>query len=397
MVLSRWVLALSFLAYACGDSEPQFGNAACEAGAEGCDCYGNNTCDEPLSCRSNLCVDASDNVNSGGGTHSGGGSGGDSGSAGGGSAPCDPGNYDFPGNGADEDCSGKEDDAAANCDSTVTDIADSVPLHAAQVLGLCRIAENGSWGVLDASYVMADGSDGMAPLSHGILPGYGILGPREGERLLALSSGTARRPGDPGYLPPTEGMMWSQSETPPGHPAQPTQCPNAPVTVAQAFDPAALQVTLRVPKNVWGLAFDFDFYSSDFADYVCSEFNDQFVTLMDPPPPGHVNGNISFDTNGDSVSVNGDFVDVCAAGFYADREFPCPQGIQQLDGTGFEGHSASGWRTTATPVLPGTEITLRFTIWDSGDQILDSTVLLDNLRWLGADAPTEPVTARTTP
>jgi hypothetical protein len=33
---------------------------------------------------------------------------------------------------------------------------------------------------------------------------------------------------------------------------------------------------------------------------------------------------------------------------------------------------------TNAPVTPGSTIKLRFEIWDSGDEILDSTVLIDN-------------------
>jgi hypothetical protein len=31
--------------------------------------------------------------------------------------------------------------------------------------------------------------------------------------------------------------------------------------------------------------------------------------------------------------------------------------------------------------VPGEELTLRFAIWDTADQILDSTVLLDRFVW----------------
>ena len=41
---------------ACGDSK-KADSSACEQGSEACDCYGNNTCDSGLVCRSDLCVD----------------------------------------------------------------------------------------------------------------------------------------------------------------------------------------------------------------------------------------------------------------------------------------------------------------------------------------------------
>ena len=49
----------------------------------------------------------------------------------------------------------------------------------------------------------------------------------------------------------------------------------------------------------------------------------------------------------------------------------------------------TGWLTTTSPVVPGETATLRFVIFDEGDHILDSTVLIDNFQWqlTAADAP----------
>ena len=44
-------------------------------------------------------------------------------------------------------------------------------------------------------------------------------------------------------------------------------------------------------------------------------------------------------------------------------------------------NAATGWLLTSAPALNGTIITLRFAIWDSGDAILDSLVLIDNFQW----------------
>ena len=37
---------------------------------------------------------------------------------------------------------------------------------------------------------------------------------------------------------------------------------------------------------------------------------------------------------------------------------------------------------TTAPVDPGAEVTIRFTIWDTGDENLDSTVLVDGFEWI---------------
>jgi hypothetical protein len=62
-----------------------------------------------------------------------------------------------------------------------------------------------------------------------------------------------------------------------------------------------------------------------------------------------------------------------------------------LSSTGVDTHAATGWLQTQAPVKPGDTITLLFTIWDSGDGVLDSTVLVDNFQW-SADAAQDTTT-----
>ena len=44
---------------------------------------------------------------------------------------------------------------------------------------------------------------------------------------------------------------------------------------------------------------------------------------------------------------------------------------------------------------PGTEITIRFAVWDAQDQILDSTSVLDNFRWIANGGTVEIGTGET--
>jgi hypothetical protein len=326
-----------------------------------------------------------------GGLNPGGGTGGGSSTSGG----CDPSYYDFPDNNFDDDCSGGTDDPLTSCDQAISNLAETDAMMAASAMGLCKRAEGGSWGLLAARYVKADGTPGMDPRSHGLLPNLGVVQPREGGRLLALSSGTARNPTDPEYWPVSGAMMNTQSPTPPGFPGTFTTCNDGVIGMAQAFDPAALEIDIRPPQNASGFAFDLNFYTFEFPEYLCSEYNDYYVTLMDPPATGHLNGNVSFDVNGNPISVNAGFVNVCTPGNHEGRNFPCPQGPGELNGTGFETHAASGWLTTTAPITDLNSdgaFTLRFAIWDAGDMILDSTILIDNFRWIEGDLPDVPVT-----
>ena len=49
---------------------------------------------------------------------------------------------------------------------------------------------------------------------------------------------------------------------------------------------------------------------------------------------------------------------------------------------------ATGWLTTQAPIAPGETFTLEFMIWDAGDGVLDSSVLIDNFQWIGGSVTT---------
>jgi hypothetical protein len=49
---------------------------------------------------------------------------------------------------------------------------------------------------------------------------------------------------------------------------------------------------------------------------------------------------------------------------------------------------ATAWRTTEAPVTPGKDVTIRFAIWDTGDQNFDSTVLIDDFQWIATPGVT---------
>jgi hypothetical protein len=140
-----------------------------------------------------------------------------------------------------------------------------------------------------------------------------------------------------------------------------------------------------------------------------SGYNDQLVALVDPPPmgayvpTGSSFGNISFDSNNNPVSVNLGYFDVCdsttpnrfasscksSGGTCPPLPSPyCPLGVGDLAGTGFDVWSTDGpagatrWLKTQAPVTPGSTITIRFAMWDAGNALYDSTVLVDNFQWI---------------
>jgi len=339
-----------------------------------------------------------------------------------------PGAYDIAGNGVDEDCSGKADDEPTGCDSTLTSVAPTSGADGATAMDLCRkttaapaTAKERTWGVISADFVLPDGTsaphadaayaaeDMCTFASTSFALGTGILGPKfgasnstqQGARMLGLSSGTARQPSDPGYQDVSGFDKCYDTGAPTGFPGQTPACPG--ITFGTAHDGAGLRVVIRVPTNAQTMSFDSNFFSYEFPDYVCSEFNDTFVAIMTPAPagePASANNNIAFDSKNNVISVNAGFLTVCDPNTVAgSTTYPCTEGASKLAGTGFgadssggSDHASTDWLTTTVNVaaLAGKQITILFAVWDSSDGILDSTVLIDNVHWTFATAPTTP-------
>ncbi|MDB4975400.1 MAG: hypothetical protein JWN48_3741 [Myxococcaceae bacterium] len=333
-----------------------------------------------------------------------------------------PGAYDFPGDSLDDDCSGSAARAGEDCDTGLaldsTDAKD-----AARAIGLCKFVDESAkgWGVVSARFTNATGAGSLAdPRGVGLLPSLGAAKPSQGAALLALSSGVARAPDETGYTQGCDALdscpfgLCTGQKPPDGYPKESSTChPSKDVlssifgTGSTIFDQSALEVKIRVPNNVSSLSFESIFYTYEYPHYVCSKYNDFYVVFKDPKPAGVSDGNIVFDSNGDPVGVNTGLLAVCDPSGQdptAQKHFDCAQGTALLQGSGFgpgetsckeAGGAATGWLHTTAPVEKSQIITLRFAIWDTNDQQLDSTVLIDKFEWSAkeGDVATTPVLA----
>ncbi|WP_437598505.1 choice-of-anchor L domain-containing protein [Sorangium sp. So ce590] len=274
---------------------------------------------------------------------------------------------------ADEDCDGAIDNVAPPCDDGLS-LEDFDPANGARAIDLCAFAsrEDVRWGVLSARYVRGDGSPAARSPAVGLFDGFGPnVRVQGGARLLALSTGRARLPDHPDACWSESCSSYGAGAAPPGFPQDNPDCPPSDFI----NDDIGLEVVLRAPRNATGYEFLFKFYTYEYPEWVCEDFNDQFVALATPAPPGSYNGNLSFDGEGRPVSVNIAFFDVCDG---------CPLGSGELVGTGFSPRHDGGtrWLKTRAPVRGGEEISLRFILFDTGDDRFDSTALIDGFRWI---------------
>jgi hypothetical protein len=297
-----------------------------------------------------------------------------------------PGAYDFPGNGLDDDCNGTIDDPAATDCSAAASFAAVTGADLARAMDLCQFTTMtaGPWGVISADLVRANGST-PAPMNVqvGVLADFGTsVPPRTNATMASIASGTARDELDPGYVFP-DGIGHEDATNAVGAPADYLAAhggalqtaPGCPAGESIVNDSVQLRLRIRVPTNALGLAFDFKFYSAEYPEWVCTAYNDFFLAMLYTTAGGiPADRNISFDASGNPVSVNNAFFTVCSG---------CTDGTTELVGTGYpiDDAGATTWLTTTAPVTPGEIMELELHIWDTSDHAWDSLVVLDSFRW----------------
>jgi cysteine-rich repeat protein len=270
-----------------------------------------------------------------------------------------PANFEVLGDGLDNDCNGQL-DVVLPCDSGLTA---SSALNFAKALGLCGDE------VEAAQFVGPSVAQARA-----IVSSFGANNtPFEGASLVHLSTGAANT------LDHNTGTdFFNTFASPVANLPRGCGAPGA-VTVN---DYTELELKIRVPENAHSFSFAFQFFSSEYPTFRCTQFSDTFAALI---TSNAFTGNITLDAQGNGVSLNSDFFQVCV-----DDPGPPPQDCtvapaQTLQGTGYELDANQGGATlpllTTAPATPGDLLRLRLLIFDEGDGVLDSSVLLDSFTW----------------
>lgn len=355
-----------------------------------------------------------------------------------------PGAFEVPANFIDDNCNGLLDSAdtvdVGTCDAMLASNSLSA-IDAARALDICRTvtldAGVRTWGLISADWQLADGRPLSFASGKSIRPGFGATWvPQRGAQLLVISSGMAAdsTQTNPG---PNDGPVMTQSQAhlsvanlalpcdggclrdwfvaanPPLKSA--SQLPTSPVCGAGtvfspqlANDSVMLVLRLRAPTNARAFSLSASFFSVEYPEFVCTEFNDQLVVLVGTPSPTwpqpnppdlnlatYRQGPLRFPL-GINVAAGASIFEACEAvgtnpscddSFVSPRS--CSVGLGPLAGTGFErpfaGDCAQGaatrWLQVRGNVKPGEELTLRLALWDVGDDQFDSTALLDAFRW----------------
>ena len=313
-----------------------------------------------------------------------------------------PANFDIPGNNCDDDGDGTVDNPIGTCDTGLP--ANPSAAQLAKAIGICPNAGD-TWGVVSAKFTQGyQNTQAPAAKQAGALSKFGsTVTPRQGSSIGIISSGYAA-PNDCGagnFNGSINCAGTAGGAAPPGYPKTVQGCSIA----GNVNNVINVVLQIKTPANAKGFSFDFNFFSGEWPDFVCTTFNDSFVAWLTSSAWAGNGGdyNISFDSNKDPVNVNNGFFQACSP---ANTNCPnmkspakCTLGESQLLGTGFDmkqdycgtgnsnttGGGATGWLTTTAPVSPGETITLQFMVWNTGDDEFDSLALIDNWQWSGSD------------
>ena len=348
-------------------------------------------------------------------------------------AKINPGAIDETGNQIDDDCDGIIDNPkpVATCSSTTyqpvanAQVTSTDALKLAQAMDICTASTTEGYGLIQAELLHADGSPlektcnttlcgsttHISPAEQvSVSTRFGAtLPPMSGSTMAVLSSGKAQGKENTS----TKDCMGSEVNVPQvyldahgGKLPVSTICNNT-RSGTKANDSIMLRLKLKAPSNAAGFKFKFKFFSKEYPGYICNDYNDFFLALLNSQHPDiPKDRNISFDSNGNPVSVNNAFFTECDKTACTKDVgcSTCEDGIGSVSAYVQDTKTAGAtrWLQTSSPIMAGETFTLDLIVFDAGDfeattsrpqnttgwgHQRDSLVLIDNFEW--TTAPTK--------
>ena len=142
-------------------------------------------------------------------------------------------------------------------------------------------------------------------------------------------------------------------------------------------DVTVLRMAVNVPPGANCISLDYRFLTDEFPEYVNETYNDAFIAEID---------NLTWSTSNDVISHTGDFATTPAGEpVSVDGVGGAAMTAEDAAGTTFDG--ATGRVTTKNPITPGAH-NIYLSVFDQGDEIFDSVVLLDRLAFLNESPAT---------
>ncbi len=322
---------------------------------------------------------------------------------------------ELPNNGIDDNCDGLIDAVRPDggCDEGL--VAGNA-LDAGDYARAMDVCE----GLLSADLRYADGRPApLDAINIGVHEAVGAVRPETGKTLLVLGSGRANVPAGltSGVAASTAQLShcrgagcltdWFNSSN--GALKLAGKLPTAPgcstgSADGNARDSIVLRLELKAPNRARGFSLHTRFYSEEFPEFVCSSFNDQVVVLSTSRAANPPDLNLmTFASKGQSwpiginVAAGTPLFQACESQRVNPRCWDtslspdsCAEGPAALAGTYFDrpfpGPCLRGGATaqllTRGNVIPGETFELRIAIWDVGDHILDSFIVVDSFEWL---------------
>lgn len=342
--------------------------------------------------------------------------------------------YDFPDDMVDNDCDGTADNPVTECAATAGAFDG---MQFARAADLCpqRSKSKKTGAIYDPVAKVEFGGATKAGASK-IVTAFGENKPRRGTTLFGLQNGPLlaadpRKSSAMDFLPTNNACA--------ALPLKGDDCKSLSSGTISPFgasvqDIQEVRMFIRVPSNAKAMVFDFAFFSTEFNEFWNSSFNDAFFVLVTSKKIAGMN--VAKDSKGKALTVNSGFFQLCPkpdsiSGLSkpeALKSAPCvgtdgspgdpgdagvdggdggagsPPILGTLKGTNFDGAGAgsmndtvqyksdagtttyvygggSGWLSTKFEVEPGESMVVRFLVMDTGDGILDSAAIVDNIRW----------------